>query len=211
VAALERVIDAAADRGLMVVLDAKRGDIGISARHYAAATIGRQGIDAVTVSGYLGPDTLEPFVEVATEAGKGLFVLVRTSNPGSEAVQSQRLEDGRSVAEAMADLLVERGRSCIGESGYSAIGAVVGATHPADLLALRQRMARQVLLLPGYGAQGASADDTAPAFDDRGRGAIVTASRSVIYPFDPADRDWQAAIAAAAEGFAREVARVARG
>ncbi|HYE02463.1 MAG TPA: orotidine-5'-phosphate decarboxylase, partial [Phycisphaerales bacterium] len=133
--------------GLLVVLDAKRGDIGISAEHYAhAAFSGPGGADALTVSGYLGPDALAPFLV----DGHGLFVLVRTSNPGSDQVQSLRLEGGRSVAEMMAGHVRRLGAERVGSAGLSDVGAVVGATKAADAAALRELMPEQVFLVPGY-------------------------------------------------------------
>jgi len=216
VAALDRSIDAARERGLIVVLDVKRGDIGISAQHYAAAALGSDGTeprcDWVTLSGYLGTEAWAPFVPPSRRAGA--FVLVRTSNPSGDALQSLRLGDGRTIAEAMADLVAEAGKSSVGECGYSALGAVVGATKRQDAERLRARMPQQIFLVPGYGAQGGSADDVRACFDARGQGAIVTASRSVIYPL-PSDGapapQWSAAIREAARKLADDISRVAQG
>lgn len=214
-AAYERVVDRAREAGLIVIADAKRGDIGVSASHYAAALLdGDHPADAVTVSPYLGPDTLEPFVEKAAAQNAGLFVLVRTSNPGSDALQSLTLNDGRTVAMAVADMVHQLGRPHVGDTGDSLVGAVVGATKATDAAALRAAMPEQVFLLPGYGAQGATADDARACFHPSPsgrrvpRGAIVTASRSVIYAFDAnhAAADWRGAIADAAERFAGAVA-----
>jgi orotidine-5'-phosphate decarboxylase len=187
--------------GLVVILDAKRSDIGISSEHYAAATIGCAYVDAVTVSAYMGDDSLVPFVGAARDAGKGLFVLVRTSNPGSAGVQELTLKTGGTVADEVAQLVARLGdgEGLIGECGYSAVGAVVGATQQAALARLRTCMPRQVLLLPGYGAQGAAVEDVRPAFA-AGRGGLVTASRSILYPQSPArgGDDWTHAVATAA-------------
>jgi orotidine-5'-phosphate decarboxylase len=204
VRALEETAARAVALGLIVVLDAKRGDIGISAEHYAAAAAAL-GADAVTVNAYLGPGTLEPFLA----AGLGLFVLVRTSNPDSDAVQSLELTDGRTVAEMMADHVAALGRRSTGAGGYSDVGAVVGATKAADGRALRLRMPDQIFLVPGYGAQGGTAADIRAMLDDRGGGVLVTASRSVIYAFEPDDETWPAAVAAAAAGFAAELKAIA--
>lgn len=200
VSALRCAMDAARDHGLVTILDAKRGDIGISASHYAAAAAAMRA-DWVTASGYMGPDTLVPFLD----AGLGTFVLVRTSNPGSDAVQSLHLRDGRTVAEAIADMVEDLGEGRCGARGRSQLGAVVGATKPADGSALRARMRRTIMLVPGYGAQGGTLADIRPLFGDTGREAIVTASRSVIYAFDAHDGAWDSSVERAAASFAREI------
>ncbi|MBX3357934.1 MAG: orotidine-5'-phosphate decarboxylase [Phycisphaeraceae bacterium] len=202
---LTALIHRARDLGLIVVLDAKRGDIGISADHYAAASTSA-GADAITINGYLGPDTIDPFLA----PGHGAFVLVRTSNPGSDAVQSQRLVDGRTVAEMMGDLVAGLGASRTGSRGLSDLGAVVGATKAADGRALRARMPNQVFLVPGYGAQGGTLNDCRALLRPGRRspgdaGVLITASRSVIYAFDPTDPGWAASVAAAANTFAAEL------
>lgn len=206
VAALKSSMDAARHHGLVAILDAKRGDIGISAAHYAAAAAAMRA-DWITASGYMGPDTLAPFLD----AGLGTFVLVRTSNEGSDALQSLRLDDGRSVAEAVADMVEELGSARCGAHGRSQLGAVVGATKPADGAALRARMPRTVMLVPGYGAQGGTLADIRPLFGQSGHDAIVTASRSVIYAFERADQRWASSVARAAESFAREIREGLRG
>lgn len=181
--------------GLEVILDFKRGDIGISADHYASSARGPMAAGWTTVSAYLGTDSLLPFLA----PGHGAFALVRTSNPSGDAVQQQRLADGRSVAEMVADLVAQAGAAFVGASGFSALGAVVGATKRADAAALRERMPQQVFLVPGFGAQGGGVDDVLPCFRADGRGALVTASRSVIYAFGAGDRDWASAVRRAAE------------
>lgn len=200
VALLERLLEHAREHGLEVILDAKRGDIGISARHYAAAAADRA--DWVTVNAYLGTDGIEPFLERS-----GAFALARTSNPGGDALQAIRLEDGRTIAEAVADLLAAAGADHLGDSGYSALGAVVGATKREDAERLRTRMPEQIFLVPGYGAQGGGVDDVLPCFNPDGRGALITASRSVIYAFEGADGDWTTSVGRAAKTFAAELAR----
>jgi orotidine-5'-phosphate decarboxylase len=198
--------------GLLVIADGKRGDIGLSAAHYAAGLLaGSAGADALTVNAYLGGDGLEPFVQLAADEGKGLFALVRTSNPGGDALQSLLLQDGRRVGEAVGDLVAALGCSqphYLGQGGYSLLGAVVGATKPGDAGKLRQRMPQQIFLVPGFGAQGGTADDVRACFDDQHRGALITASRSVTYPPDATRGDWHAAITAAAKQFKGEIAQI---
>lgn len=201
VAALERTMERAREVGLETILDAKRGDIGVSCEHYAAASR-RAGADWTTCNGYLGDDGVAPFLA----EGRGAFALVRTSNPSGDAFQGLALADGRTVADAMADLVRTLGDRHLGASGFSALGAVVGATKRADAARLRERLPRQIFLVPGYGAQGGGVDDVLPCFRPDGRGAIVTASRSVLYP--PAGGGgWQSAIARAAEAFHHEIRR----
>lgn len=200
VAALERVIRAARGR-FSVILDWKRGDIGISSVHYAAAAL-RTGAEWVTASAYLGMDGIRPFLE----AGLGVFALVRTSNEDGDRIQGERLAGGGTVAERVARLVAEEGGAHLGACGLSSLGAVVGATKAAEAARLREIMPQQVFLVPGFGAQGAKARDAAAAFRSDGRGAIVSASRSVLYPFRPDDPGWQVSIRAAAEAFACEIA-----
>lgn len=209
VGALESLIAAAKDLGLEVILDAKRGDIGVSARHYAAAAFGEEGAsgkryaDWLTANGYLGLDALEPLAR----PDRGLFVLVRTSNPGSDALQGARLESGRTVAEFVGGQVAALGRSFLGSSGFSSIGAVVGATKPEEAANLRALMPRQMFLVPGYGAQGGTLETIRSLFHEDGRGAIVNASRSVIYAFEDDETNWPAAVEDAAGAFAEEVGR----
>jgi orotidine-5'-phosphate decarboxylase len=196
----------AREKGLIVLLDAKRGDIGLTAEHYAAAAKG-MAADAITVNAYLGPETVTPYLK----AGLGIFILIRTSNPDSDSIQSRRLEDGRTVAEMMADAAAAIGRPSIGVHDYSDVGAVVGATKASDGRALRQRMPHQIFLVPGYGAQGGTPDDLRALHDGRvetGGGMLVTASRSVIYAFQDHPGPWQPAIARAAIKFSTEVRAV---
>ena len=206
---LHRLTAEARARGLQVILDAKRGDISISARHYAAAAFDPWPVgpdtrpDWVTVNPYLGPDALRPFLC----KGFGAFALVRTSNPESDAVQAQQLADGRTVAESVAAMVASVGEGSGGRSGFSSLGAVVAATKPKETAALRQLMPDQIFLVPGFGSQGAGLDEIRPCFQSGGRGAIVTASRSIIYAFDPGRADWARAVADAAETFAEEVGK----
>ena len=197
---MSTLIKAAKERELLPIMDAKRGDIGISASHYAAASR-MLGCDWITINGWLGVDGIDPFL---TQNG-GAFVLVRTSNPSGSQIQNLQLDDGRTVAEAMADLVVELGRGHRGSSGYSSLGAVVGATHPSELASFRERLKHCILLLPGYGAQGGTADGIRPCFDQHGLGALVTSSRGVIYSFTDKSVEWRASIREAAASFSDEI------
>jgi orotidine-5'-phosphate decarboxylase len=185
------LIHSAKELGLVVIGDVKRGDIGSTCAAYAAAHLTDPPTDeaeevvapdAITVNPFCGLDTLEPFIDVARRHGKGLFVLVRTSNPGSAALQDVRLTDGRTWSEMLADSLHAQAEQAdlIGSRGYSSLGAVVGATQPQTMQSLRQRLPRSIFLLPGYGAQGATAEMTRAAFID-GQGALISASRSILY------------------------------
>ncbi len=205
-AALEHTCRYARDQGLVVVLDGKRGDIGISAGHYAASAVAL-GAHAVTVNGYLGTSSIEPYLK----AGLGVYILVRTSNPDSDEVQSQKLTDGRSIAEALGGLVSTLGRAHMGKCGLSNVGAVVGATKSADGTALRATMPDQIFLVPGYGAQGGKPDDIRALLRPDGRGVLVTASRSIIYAAPLQGQRWTAAVEAAAKVMAAEIAGVVRG
>lgn len=212
---------------LLVIGDVKRGDIGTTAAAYAEAHLADPPYDnlddivlpdAITVNPYLGIDTLEPFIAAARAYGKGLFVVVRSSNPGSADLQDARLEDGRTFCEMLADRLrpVAAAAGLVGSSGYSAIGAVVGATQPHTMQSLRQRLPQCVFLLPGYGAQGATAEMTRAAFVN-GRGAIVSASRSVLYAHRDQryaaqfGGDWKKCVEQAVLDMKRDVAAVVAG
>ncbi|HEY3550080.1 MAG TPA: orotidine-5'-phosphate decarboxylase [Gaiellaceae bacterium] len=201
-AALAEVCDHARTAGLLVLVDAKRGDVPSTARAYAAALAPLA--DAVTVNPYLGHDSLEPFFACD---GLGVFVVVKTSNPSSVDVQDVQLADGRPLWQHVADLVDRWGADDVGASGLSSVGAVVGATFPQEVAEARQLLPRSVLLLPGVGAQGARAEDLAEAFSVGPAGALVSASRSVLY----ADRGagWQEAAAAAARRLADELRSVA--
>ena len=209
--AFVETVEHAKRKGLLVVGDVKRGDIGSTAEAYAAGLLGRSTVgstdavplqlDAVTVNPYLGIDGVEPFIQVAEREGKGIFVLVKTSNPSSSDFQDLVTRDGLTH-EIVADRVAEWGRPHVGECGYSSVGAVVGATHPEALAGLRKRMPHTPFLVPGYGAQGGGAADVAPAFDARGLGAVVNSSRGIIFAYakdDPSgEGDWTAAVEAAA-------------
>lgn len=201
VATLEKTCRLARSLGYVVVLDAKRGDIGVTAEHYAASAA-HASADAITLNGYLGPETIEPYLR----AGLGVFVLVRTSNPGGDVVQSPKLADGRSVAEMMADHVAALGAAWMGSSGMSDVGAVVGATKASEGEALRARMPRQFFLVPGYGAQGGTAEDVARLRTREGGGVLVNASRSVI--FAEGGGSWHERVDAAAKKFAAELREI---
>ena len=183
-----------------MILDFKRGDIGISAEHYAASARAA-GAHWTTISAYLGADGILPFLS----EGHGAFALVRTSNPSGDALQALALSDGRTVAEAVADLVTELGKPSIGARGFSNLGAVVGATKRDEIASLRKRMPNTLFLVPGYGAQGGSADDVRACFTSGSRGALITASRSVLYPKPAVGTPWQQAIRDAARSFADEI------
>jgi orotidine-5'-phosphate decarboxylase len=208
--ALEEVCDYARSIGLLVIVDAKRGDIGPTARAYASAFLEpRDGAsplaDAVTASAYLGHDSCEPFIAACRRHGAGVFFLVRTSNAGATEVQDAVLSDGRPLWQYLAELVHEWGEPLVGERGLSSIGAVVGATHPRAVSQARKLMPQTPLLLPGVGAQGATPADVARAFTSGPASALVTASRSVIFAFRGTEDDWRAAAASAAERLAGQV------
>jgi orotidine-5'-phosphate decarboxylase len=210
--ALERVCAHAREAGLVVIADAKRGDIGSTAEAYAAAwLLPRDGAPAaahaMTVNPYLGGDSLAPFLAACGD-GAGLFVLARTSNPGGSDLQEAELSDGRSLWERTAELIDAWGAQHVGECGLSAVGAVVGATRPGDLARARELMPRTPFLLPGVGAQGGRAEDLGAAFRDHPAGGLVSASRSVIYAWRERGGDWQQAVRAAAGELRAAVAGV---
>jgi orotidine-5'-phosphate decarboxylase len=188
-AALGDVIARAHENDLLVIADAKRGDIDVTAGAYAQAYFGAtetpygqvEGLnaDALTVSPLLGADSLEPLVEAARVNGAGLFALVRTSNPGAADVQELPLADGGTVSEALAQLVTRLGEPGVGSSGLSDIGAVIGATAPERLEGLREQMPAAIFLLPGVGAQGGRIEDLAPAFSPGPAAALVSVSRGI--------------------------------
>lgn len=211
-AALARVIEYCHQSGLIVLLDGKRGDIGSTAQGYAEAYLGTESpwkCDALTVNPYLGEDTLRPFVETAKQTGAGIFVLVKTSNQGSGFIQDL-VVDGLPIYQRVARVVQDHAADTQTSSGYGIVGAVVGATYPEQLAELRQEMPNAWLLIPGYGAQGGSADDVLAGFDSQGLGAIVNSSRAIIFAYEfQAYRHlpWQDAVARAAKEMAEQLPR----
>ncbi len=188
--AYEATLKYAAEKGLVVIADAKRNDIGSTAACYSKAFLGETEVngarfsafpsDFLTVNGYLGTDGIAPFVEDCTKRGKGIFVLVKTSNPSSGELQNLLLENGTPVYEYMGGLVEKWGEPTAGRYGYSAVGAVVGATHPAEAASLRAKLPHTFFLIPGYGAQGANAEMLKCCFGKNGLGGVVNNSRGII-------------------------------
>lgn len=188
--ALHDTIAYAKEKGLFVITDGKRNDIGSTMQAYAAAHLGKTDVageaaeafggDALTVNGYLGSDGILPLIDVCRAGDKGIFVLVKTSNQSSDEIQNQMLEGGEPLYETMGQYCEEWGEALPGKYGYSGVGAVVGATWPEQLGELRGMLTHTFFLVPGYGAQGGGAEDVAPAFDKNGLGAVVNASRSIL-------------------------------
>jgi orotidine-5'-phosphate decarboxylase len=184
--ALEKTIMAARDRNLLVVLDVKRGDIASTATAYAQSYLPSQPkrsleADAITIVPYLGKDCLDPFFEEAVKWGKGIFVCVKTSNPGASIIQEQQINN-RYLYEIVADLIQTAANQSIGKFGYSGIGAVVGATYPTAAYRLRQQLPNSLFLVPGVGAQGGGNEGIKACFNADGLGAIVSSSRAIMYP-----------------------------
>ena len=209
VVALGKVTDYAHAAGLLTIMDAKRGDIGSTATAYANAYLDRSEsgpwqCDSLTVNPYLGDDSLTPFIDVATKNGSGIFVLAKTSNPGSKTFQEKSFTDPpQKLFECVADHLQELASRDIGESGYGIVGAVVGATWPEELVALRQRMPNVIFLIPGFGAQGGSAADIAGGLDENGLGGVINSSRGIIFAYQRPEFEavinWQDAVALATD------------
>lgn len=196
---LERTIQYAKQKGFFVIADIKRGDIGSTATAYAEGWLGKSTVgetklagfdaDCVTVNGYMGSDAVKPFLAVAEEEDKCLFVLVRTSNPSAVELQDMVAGD-RVVYTVMAELVERWGKGTQGSKyGFSRVGAVTGATYPSDLRRLRKQMPNTFFLVPGYGAQGGTAEDVAYAFDPYGRGAIVNSSRGIMCAWQKTGQD----------------------
>lgn len=191
--ALSKTIEYAKAKGMFVITDGKRNDIGSTMEAYVAAHIGKIsvlsneiepfGADALTVNGYLGKDGIMPIIKVCKELDKGIFVLVKTSNPSSGELQDKKLEKGGTVYEYMGKLCEQWGNELMGQYGYSGVGAVVGATYPKQLEELRKKLPHTFFLVPGYGAQGGGAKDVSGAFDADGCGALINASRSIMYAY----------------------------
>lgn len=203
--ALANTVSYARSKGLLVVLDGKRNDIGSTATAYAQAYVSSDahGIpaDALTVSPYLGADSIQPFADAVAEHGTGIFVLVKTSNPGGGMLQDL-VADGKAIYQHVAHFVQDLSESSKGASGYGPIGAVVGATYPEQLAELRKTMRNVWILVPGFGAQGGTAKDVGHAFDENGLGAVINSSRGIIFAHNRPEyakfgSNWQQAVEAA--------------
>ena len=211
---LQLLLHEAKLQGFVTILDAKRGDIASTAAAYADAAFAGYTIDgttypvwdadALTINPYLGRDAVEPFLTVAKKADRGVFVLVRTSNPGAGLFQDL-VCDGKPLYRRVAAEVAKWNAPTVGKSGLGDVGAVVGATHPRELMELRAELPNVWFLVPGYGAQGGTAADVRAAFRPDGLGAIVNSSRGVTFPFHPDDPDWEAKVVAAAKKAAEEL------
>ncbi len=189
-----KTVKYARDKGLLVICDGKRNDIGSTANAYSKAFLGMADlgenektpvfdVDALTISPYLGYDGIKPFIEDCRSYGKGIFILDKTSNKSSGDFQDLCTYNGKSIYEIVAEKINEWGESLMGQCGYSSIGAVVGATYPNQAKILRRIMRNSYILVPGYGAQGGNGDDVVPSFNSDGLGAVVNASRSIIFAY----------------------------
>ena len=206
--AFEETLWYARDKGLLTIADIKRGDIGSTAEAYAGAFLGKVDLfgknvfafdaDAVTIAPYLGWDGVKPFIDEARKYGKGVFVLIKTSNPSSSDIQDLQMKDSHTVYEIMAQYLESWGADETGESGYSFVGGVVGATFPDQSKKLRQLMPQNIFLVPGYGAQGGTAKDVKHCFNEDGLGAVINNSRGIIFAWEQSDQYTEKDYAAAA-------------
>jgi orotidine-5'-phosphate decarboxylase len=207
VKALAQTIAYAKEKGMYVITDGKRNDIGTTMEAYAAAHLGATDLegeeveafsaDALTVNGYLGSDGINPLLKICADRDKSVFVLVKTSNPSSGELQDKKIDD-KTVYETMGDMCENWGKDLRGASGYSAVGAVVGATYPEMLGELRKKLPHTFFLVPGYGAQGGGANDVKFAFDKNGIGAIVNSSRGIMCAWSKEEGSSEADFAAAA-------------
>lgn len=214
--AQQHVLRKARAQGLITILDNKRNDIASTAEAYADAAFAGTLVDgkrypvweadALTINPYLGRDAVEPFLASARKVNGGVFVLVRTSNKGAGLFQDLESR-GKPLYQHVADAVGAWANENLGACGYGDVGAVVGATHPAELAALRQLIPQTIFLVPGYGAQGGSAADTAAAFRDDGLGAVINSSRGIIACFKPDDPNWEAAIEAATKAAIADLQR----
>lgn len=186
----ENTCNFAKQNGMIVIVDAKRGDIGTTAKAYSNAFLGQTDIDNkkisiynvdfITVNPYMGIDSIKPFIDDCKTYGKGIFVLIKTSNPSSGDLQNLNLDNGKKVYTHIAELVERWGEELIGEYGYSSVSAVVGATYPEEIKNIRNISKHTYFLIPGYGAQGGKAEDIALAFDKNGIGGIVNSSRGLM-------------------------------
>lgn len=209
VRAMEETAAYAKKCGLIVMADVKRNDIGPTAEAYATAYLGSGLYDYITVNPYPGYDGIKPFTDVCERDGKGIFVLARMSNPSAAQLQNITSADGKPLFIRVGELITEWGQPTVGKYGYSAVGAVVGATNPDEARALRKRFGSVFFLVPGYGAQGGKGKDAAASFDENGRGAIVNNSRGIIAAYKTeryAGMTYAAAARAAAEAMKADLA-----
>ena len=198
--AFKETCEYAKQKGMIVIADIKRGDIGSTAQGYSNAFLGKTKIgekeesifdvDFVTINPYMGTDCVKPFIEDCKKYGKGVFILVKTSNPSSGEIQDLKTENGEEIYTKVAQLVEKWGEELRGEYGYSSIAAVVGATYPEQLKQIRETAPHTYFLIPGYGAQGGKAEDIALGFDEKGLGGIINASRSLMCAYK-SDR-WKA-------------------
>lgn len=213
-AAFQATLLYAKKNGLLTISDAKRGDIGSTAEAYAETFLSENAAfpsDAVTVNGYLGHDGISPFLKYCGANGKGIYILVKTSNPGSVDFQDKVFEGGKKLFEVVAEKVDSWGKDFIGKSGYSSVGAVVGATWPEEAMQLRKIMPNTPFLIPGYGAQGGTAKDALASMDKQNRGGIINSSRGIIFAYrlkefeKYAEKNWQMAVQLAAEKMRSEL------
>jgi orotidine-5'-phosphate decarboxylase len=210
-AALQRLLRRTRELGLLTILDGKRNDIASTAAAYAEAAFTGSAVgkrvhpvwqaDAITINPYLGGDAVEPFLQSARQVGAGVFILVRTSNPGAGLFQDLPIARGEPpwapLYQHVGAAVAGWARESLGECGLGDAGAVVGATYPAEMELLRRQMPEVIFLVPGFGAQGGTAEDTRPAFRGDGTGAVVNSSRGILFPFAPDADDWEAKVLAA--------------
>ena len=197
---LKKTCDYAKSRGMYIICDVKRNDIGTTATAYSAAYLGAVTVggaelrpfdaDAITINAYLGSDGIKPFMDAAVKYDKAVFALVKTSNPSAGEFQDMYIDE-RRLYTAVADLLEEISCDTIGKYGYTRVGAVIGATYPEEAEFLRERLKHTFFLVPGYGAQGGSAEEAVCAFDKEGRGAIVNSSRAIIAAWKKTNADYK--------------------
>ena len=219
-AAMEQTIRYAHEKGMFVIADIKRGDIGSTAEAYSDGWLGATKVgqtecvafdaDCVTLNGYMGSDSVNPFLKTCLERDKCVFLLVKTSNPGSGEYQDLKMDNGDLACEVMGDLVEKWAAGTAGKYGFTRAGAVVGATYPEQLANMRHRLKNTFLLVPGYGAQGGTAEDVRHAFDEKGHGAIVNASRSIMCAWKKTGKDgadYQEAARAAAIAMRDDIGR----
>jgi orotidine-5'-phosphate decarboxylase len=190
--ALEKTLAYAKSVDLLVINDGKRNDIGSTASAYADAFLGDGPLsgNALTINPYLGSDGINPFIEKAEVNGKGIFSLLKTSNPSSGELQDIILENGKPLYLNLAERINEWSEGTIGESGYSFVGAVVGATYPGIATKIREMLPQTIFLVPGFGAQGGTANDLKPFFDKEGYGALINSARGIIYAYQKESNNW---------------------